>query len=175
MIDLIPLLEKIAYQYRLNPSHTHGLSHWARVMENGLELAKVEGGDILVIRLFAIFHDACRHNQSVDPGHGKRGADLAESLLSDRYLVTANQLDLLTQACREHTNGNTNAYLTVQICWDADRLDLARASIIPNPLFLCTDTARSSEIREWATQRALENYTPSYVHETWEPIFRRYF
>jgi uncharacterized protein len=171
MIELLPFLAKIAQQYRLDPTHIHGLSHWARVMENGLRLSKTEGGDETVIRLFAIFHDACRLNQSVDPGHGLRGAILAERTLGNLALVSKRQLDLLMLACRDHTNGKISAERTIQICWDADRLDLARAAIIPNPDYLCTASARSAQTRKWASQRALENFSPPYVEYEWEPLF----
>ena len=171
MIALEPLLIEIAAQYVLDPHDVHGLDHWARVLENGLRLAETEVGDIAVIRLFAIFHDACRHNQSRDPGHGARGAALAERLLGDLTLVTKEQLDLLTLACHDHTDGKTDAVLTVQICWDSDRLDLARASIMPNPNYLCTKTARTEEIIQWANQRSTSNFSPSFVDSYWIPLF----
>ena len=168
------LLEAIAAQYRLDPRGTHGLTHWGRVLENGLRLSEKEGGDQTVIRLFAIFHDACRHNQTRDPGHGARGAALAEQLLGDLSLVSKGQLDLLTLACTEHTDGKTTADLTVQICWDADRLDLARVPIMPNIKYLCTKTAKNNKIIHWANQRAIANYSPPFVIKNWEPIFSQY-
>lgn len=171
MIALEPLLIEIAAQYILDPQDVHGLNHWGRVLENGLRLREAEGGDITVIHLFAIFHDACRHNQSRDPGHGARGAALAERLLGDLSLVTKKQLDLLTLACLEHTDGKTDAALTVQICWDSDRLDLARVSIMPNPKHLCTKTARTEKLIQWANQRATNNYSPPFVKSQWSPIF----
>jgi uncharacterized protein len=165
------ILSQIAAQYILDPQGIHGLNHWGRVLENGLQLVKEEGGDLTVVRLFAIFHDACRQNQSLDPGHGARGALLAENLLGDLSLVTRQQLDLLRFACRDHTDGRTEADLTVQICWDSDRLDLARVSIEPDPKYLCTQTAKSKEIIRWANQRAKMNAAPPYVAAEWEPIF----
>jgi uncharacterized protein len=173
MIALEPFLVDIAAQYTLDPQGMHGLAHWGRVLENGLRLAESEGGDLTVIRLFAIFHDACRHNQTRDPGHGARGAALAEELLGELSLVTKEQLDLLILACREHTDGKTAADLTVQICWDSDRLDLARASITPIPKYLCTATAKSEEVIRWANRRSVSNDAPPYVQKDWEPIFFR--
>ena len=165
------LIVKIAEQYKLDPQGVHGLSHWARVLENGQRLAENEGGDTLVIQLFAIFHDACRLNQTLDPGHGARGAALAEDLLGNLTLVTKEQLDLLTMACIEHTDGKTTADLTIQICWDSDRLDLARAGIYPNPKYLCTETARTQDLIDWANQRALSEFSPTYVDQNWIPLF----
>ena len=171
MITLEPLLNEIAAQYTLDPQGAHGLNHWARVLENGLKLAEIEGGDLTVIRLFAIFHDACRHNQSLDPGHGDRGAALAEKLLGDLTLVTNEQLDLLTLACREHTDGKTSADVTVQICWDSDRLDLGRVLILPHPKYLCTKAAKTESLIKWANLRAERDHSPAFVIAQWKPIF----
>jgi uncharacterized protein len=170
-LDLTTFLGDIADQYILDPTHTHGLSHWGRVLENGLRLAEMEGGDQTVISLFAIFHDACRHNQSLDPGHGARGAALARQLLQGHPQVTPAQLELLVIACRDHTNGKIEADLTVQICWDADRLDLARAGIMPEHDKLCTASATEETILEWANKRALQEFTPAYVKNEWYAYF----
>ena len=171
-MNLLPLLSKISLQYTLNPDGAHGLSHWARVLENGVRLAQIEGGDLTVISLFAIFHDACRHNQSRDPGHGQRGAVLAGELLEGYPGISQEQLQLLQFACRTHTNGDTEADLTVQICWDSDRLDLLRVLIKPSPDRLCTDSAKNNEILTWANKRARRKYSPEYVSSKWAPLFK---
>ena len=172
MIDLKLFLGDIAEQYRLDPNLAHGISHWARVLENGLKLAEVEGGDKTVISLFAIFHDACRYNQTLDPGHGARAARLAKKLLSGHPLVSSNQLRLLTKACRDHTSGRTRANISVQICWDSDRLDLARVGIMPHARRLCTRTAKYPSIINWANDRALTKFSPSYVEQEWALFFK---
>ena len=172
MIDPKLFLPEIAEQYRLNPAHTHGLSHWARVLENGLKLAEKEDGDTTVISLFAIFHDACRHNQTLDHRHGVRGAKLAEKILAVNPLVSSDQLHLLTEACRDHTKGKTQANITVQICWDSDRLDLARVGIMPHPRKLCTRTAKDPTVINWANDRALNEFSPAYVEIDWTPYFK---
>lgn len=172
MIDLLYFLSKIAPQYKLKPNGAHGLSHWARVLENGLRLAEIEGGDTTVICLFAIFHDACRHNQARDPGHGQRGAVLAGELLEGYSGISQEQLQLLQLACRTHTDGETEAESTVQICWDSDRLDLLRVHIKPSADRLCTNAAKSNEILTWANKRARIKYSPEYVSSEWAPIFK---
>ncbi|HDD62187.1 MAG TPA: hypothetical protein ENF22_06640 [Chloroflexi bacterium] len=171
-MNLGPLLSKISIQYKLNPDGVHGLSHWARVLENGLRLAEIEGGDLTVISLFAIFHDACRHNQARDPGHGQRGAVLAGELLRGYPGVSPEQLKILQVACRDHTDGETEAELTVQICWDSDRLDLARVHIKPSPARLCTNAAKDKEILAWANHRARSKFSPDYVSSEWLQIFK---
>jgi uncharacterized protein len=64
------------------------------------------------------------------------------------------QLELLAFACAHHTDGLTEADVTVQTCWDADRLDLGRVGIVPNPEQLCTPAARVPAIRDWAWKRS---------------------
>ena len=172
-MNILPLLAGIADQYQLDPCGRHGLSHWGRVLENGLRIAEREGGDRTVITLFAIFHDACRLNEKKDPGHGQRAAALARDMLADHPLVSTDQLALLTKACQEHTDGRIKAAPTIQICWDADRLDLARVGIIPDPAYLATESARDPETRLWANERAIKNFSPPFVNEQWAAVFQR--
>ncbi len=121
----------------------HGLQHWQRVERNGLYLAKKEGGDDLVVSLFALFHDSQRINDYEDPEHGSRGAVLAEEFYANGRLdLTKEQLELLIEACRGHTEIIHHANVTIQCCWDGDRLDLTRVSVIPEAKFLNTKTAK---------------------------------
>ena len=171
-MDITSFLLNISKQYQLNPNGVHGLSHWGRVLENGRRLAEVEGGDQTVITLFAIFHDACRHNQSIDPGHGARGAVLAEQLLKYYPDVSSIQLDLLKTACNHHTDGFIEGDITVQICWDADRLDLFRVGIRPKARYLCTDAAKDQKLISWANSRAATDHTPNFVIDKWSELFQ---
>lgn len=171
-MELSIYLPEIAAQYHLRPDGPHGLSHWARVLENGLRLAELCGGDRQVIELFTIFHDACRINDQSDPGHGRRGARLARSLIEDTDIITPQQLELLESACRGHTSGKTTGPLTVQICWDADRLDLARVGIQPDPDYLCTASAKQTALISWASYRARNNLIPEIVPNDWQYYFQ---
>jgi uncharacterized protein len=76
-------------------------------------------------------------------------------------------MDLLVQACRMHTAGKTEADVTMQVCWDSDRLDLLRAGISPAPHRLCTPAARSPEMIAWANQRALSRFVPLEIYQEW--------
>ena len=44
---------------------------------------------------------------------------------------------ILHYACVHHTDGLTEGDVSVQACWDADRLDWGRVGIRPAPLRLC--------------------------------------
>lgn len=121
----------------------HGLPHWLRVERNGLYLAHAVGADTTVASFFALFHDARRINDGADPGHGARGARLAEEVFREGALpIDENQLELLTQACEHHTDETFSDDLTIGCCWDADRLDLPRVGNLPDPRYLNTEPAR---------------------------------
>ncbi len=45
-------------------------------------------------------------------------------------------------ACEAHSNGLIDADVTVQCCWDADRLDRWRVGVRPRADYLCTDEAK---------------------------------
>jgi len=148
------LLAHLRAIYALNWGGIHGFGHWMRVRENGLRLARETGADVQVVALFALFHDVKRENDGHDPGHGARGAELAQTLRG-RYLSLDDEAFAhLTYACTHHTDGWVEAHVTVQTCWDADRLDLGRVDIIPDPKLLCTEVARRADIRSWALKRS---------------------
>ena len=166
MIDLKLLVHRILEDYALPPHGTHGVGHWARVLENGLRLATATDAKIEVVQLFAVFHDSRRINEGYDDGHGCRGADLAAEL---RHLFDLPDADfgLLCEACACHTDGETEADITIQTCWDADRLDLGRVGMIPAPKLLCTTAARTVEMIRWADGRAAFEVVPELVKGEW--------
>lgn len=148
------LLQTLRQEYRLDWHGVHGYAHWLRVRQNGLRLAEMTGANPRVVELFAFLHDICRQNDIVDHGHGQRAADFAAGLPYVCELLTPQEMELLRQACAGHTRGETEAELTVQVCWDADRLDLGRIGIYPDPLLLCTEAARQPEVIAWAYRRS---------------------
>jgi uncharacterized protein len=73
--------------------------------------------------------------------------------------------ELLYEACRLHTDGHIQGDLTLQVCWDADRLDLGRVGVAPKPHRLCTEAAR--ELLGWAHQRAVGWHVSEIVADVW--------
>lgn len=161
------LLKEILSEYALPLNGIHGVSHWARVLENGRRLAELTGGDQEVIELFAVFHDSKRINEGIDHGHGARGADYARKLRGKLFDVDDAAFELLTHACADHTLGKRQADLTIQVCWDSDRLDLGRAGIPPLPHLLCTAAAQEKTMIHWANERSLRRLVPDLVEAEW--------
>ena len=131
---------------------THGLSHWQRVEHNGILLSTEvcagvmhirEDINIRVVRMFAYLHDKCRLNNEADLEHGIRTANMLSSI---RNTILQNLSDeefsLLEQACRLHTTTHKTGNLTIDTCFDADRLDLERVGIIPFHNKMATQNGR---------------------------------
>lgn len=152
------LIEHIRATYRLHWDGLHGYQHWVRVCENGLYLAEKNGANQTVVALFAFTHDMDRHGDGFDPWHGQRAAKRIQNELQAVYFTLQPEaLKDLLLAVSQHTNGHTQANLTVQTCWDSDRLDLGRAGIHPSPQKLCTTAAQDPATIEWAYKRSLRN------------------
>ncbi len=169
MIDSISpaLLTKILETYTLPLFGIHGIQHWARVYENGMKLGKRNAANLKVVGLFAVFHDSRRVNEGIDPGHGKRAAEFMQTLWGSYFDISDEEYALLYTACAHHTDGRTHTNITVRTCFDADRLDLARAGIRVDPERLCTPAAKDSEIIAWASERSLNDHCPNFVHDEW--------
>jgi uncharacterized protein len=162
-----PLLEAILAQYALDPDGPHGILHWARVLENGRRLARSTHAVGAVVELFAVFHDACRENDDSDRRHGWRGARLAERLRPGHIDLPDAEFELLVEACEGHTRGGTSGDVTVLTCWDADRLDLGRVGIRPDPARLGTAPARDRATIAWAHRRATSRAQPELLRREW--------
>ncbi len=120
---------------------THGLPHWQRVERNGIMLSTEihdkkayihKDINVKVVRLFAYLHDKCRLDNGTDLEHGVRAANMLcsirKTILKD---LTDEEFSLLETACRLHTTELKTGNLTIDTCFDADRLDLERVGIIP--------------------------------------------
>ncbi len=153
-IDRLRLLRELRARFAIDWHGYHGVAHWARVRVNGLLLAKQNGAYLHIVELFSFFHDSCRKSEGDDSGHGARGADLAKSFRDDFFDVTDDDMALLELACSAHSDGRLLADITVQTCWDADRLDLSRVGISPEAQYLCTPQARNQEFISAASARA---------------------
>lgn len=150
------LVELLRNRFRLDWKGIHGASHWSRVRQSGLILAERIGSDVnvRVVELFAFLHDSCRLNDGYDPMHGTRAAASIAELTEDLPALTREEKDLLSYACIHHSDGLREADVTVQVCWDADRLDLGRVGHVPDPERLCTAAARDAKLIHRAYKRS---------------------
>lgn len=153
-IITIELLAAIRKRYKLQWTGTHGILHWQRVYENGVILSEQTGVNLKVVQLFSIFHDSQRVNEHRDNDHGRRGAILATKL-REMIPLSETEFDLLTTACELHTNTLNHHNITVQACFDSDRLDLGRVGNYPDPDRLCTPLAKKDEIIKSAYHRSI--------------------
>jgi uncharacterized protein len=122
-------------------SPIHGIEHWQTVERNGHYLASFNDADTQVLSYFAHFHDCMRENEHIDLGHGPRGASFAKKY---RDLIPLNnvQFKQLTDACKGHTYGERPECITINTCWDSDRLDLHRVGIMPQAEYLYNEEAK---------------------------------
>jgi uncharacterized protein len=149
------LVFAVQKRFLLDLSGIHGAPHWARVRVNGLAIASMNGARTDVIQLFSFLHDSCRDNEGFDPDHGRRAVDFARSLRGSVFDIDNSGFDLLVQACADHSKDGLVGDITVQTCWDADRLDLWRVGIETDPRRLATEAARNPSIFEGARRRSL--------------------
>ena len=154
----VDLVTELRARFVLDWRGIHGAPHWARVRRNGLMLAKATGANPRVVEVFAFLHDACRHSDGNDPEHGPRAAALARELNGTLIQLTDAELLLLTAACEGHSRNGSRPELTIATCWDADRLDLGRVGIRPDPARLCTAQAKDVKVIEWAYYQSIRDY-----------------
>ena len=141
-------------------SRLHGEDHWKRVAVAGLDVLDGEPrADPIVVFLFALFHDSMRLSDGRDPEHGTRAAALARELRGELHGLPDAEVDLLGFALAEHDNGRTSDEPTVGVCWDADRLNLWRVGIRPDPRLLSTPAGRHPRRITWAEELQRESFS----------------
>ena len=151
-MDYSEIKETLAEQFSLGPTSPHGPRHWRRVERYALYLVGLNGGNSAVAELFAWFHDCRRQTEDHDPKHGLRGAELARQMKASLQL-DEEAFDTLFQACAGHTDLNFSHDPTVAACWDADRLDLDRVGIDPDPSYFSTAEGKRLALLPAITRR----------------------
>ena len=136
------LWEHVTKECIVRPHSVHGPDHWRRVERNGLLLAQRTGANVVIVRLFALFHDCRRVNDGRDRDHGARGAEHARLLRGRLFDLPDEDFERLHHACTWHTDADHHRDPTIGTCWDADRLDLGRVGMVPDSQFMSTAFAR---------------------------------
>ena len=141
-IHIEKLREYAIKHSKLGDYSIHGVSHWDRVAQNAAALLTSDV-DELVVKAFAYIHDVERINESDDWQHGPRAALLVDEIRSSMLgFLNDQEIEQLKEACRLHTIRHRTDDATVNACFDADRLDLGRVGITPNPEKMATAAGR---------------------------------
>ena len=82
-------------------------------------------------------------------------------LLIRHRIPQADRAAVLSAFVRTHPN------ITIQTCWDSDRLDLGRIGIMPHASRLSTEVAKKPETIKWADGRASFGVVPDFVTDEW--------
>jgi uncharacterized protein len=107
-----------------------------------MKIAAGNTADHTVVQLFAVLHDSCRLDDWGDPDHGRRAAEYAKTLRGRLFEMDEQDFRGLYGALYHHADGKTTGDVTMGTCWDADRLDLPRVGIIPDPSLMSTEVGR---------------------------------
>ncbi len=123
---------------KMGKESIHGIDHWDRVARNG-EALHVPDADMEVVLSFAYLHDVERQSDDYDVEHGPRAAELIDQIRESVLgFLNDNQIGLLKDACTFHTTVPRTGNPTIDTCFDADRLDLPRVGITPDPQKMAT-------------------------------------
>ena len=138
-LDALALREYCKNRRPVYMLKTYGVDHADRVADFGKRLF-VPGADPDVIAAFAYIHDLERSDAPEDPGHGERSAAIIDEI-RETYLaaLSAPEIEILKTACVTHSTGAKTDNTTINICHDADRLDMPRLGIIPDPERMATE------------------------------------
>jgi uncharacterized protein len=142
LINFNAVWNSVLSEFRGDTSSIHGPAHWKRVEANGLKIAAINHASATVVRLFAVFHDSQRIDDSDEMTHGELAAEYVASLRGRLFDLDDRSFQQLQYACRWHTHGKVSSDPTIGACWDADRLDLTRVGIIPNPKLMSTEPGK---------------------------------
>ena len=152
------LIKKVTEQFRLPLDGIHGVSHWYRVAVNGNVIAsRTPTVDKMVVSVFAFVHDSQRAVDEYNVEHGVLAAGWALSNRNTLFdFMSDAQFNLMIMACSGHTTEIFSNDLTIQACWDADRLDIGRCKEFIDPEFLGTRVAKDEKVMAAALARSRE-------------------
>ena len=78
-----------------------------------------------------------------DAEHGPRAEEFIRKCIAEkRFELDEERLEKLCSACRLHTRERRTGDITIDTCFDADRLDLGRVGIRPMEERMATEAGR---------------------------------
>lgn len=154
--EIVQILRPLA----LMESSIHGVAHWARVHRFGAHLVRrmeLPQSYRECVSVFAWTHDLARHDDSGGREHAIAGARYLDKVIPVAFpALTPSQVSIIRTAIYYHSHGYAadeaqyNGWFdglegersqildTMACCWDADRLDLLRLEIEPDPYRMST-------------------------------------
>ena len=176
MLDRTKLSAFIDYVHKINgraaTSRIHGLGHWKRVEAFGLLMAEMcPEADREVISWFAYTHDCMRSDDGSCYEHGPDAAAFVDKV-RNTYMsdLSDDQIGVLKMACYHHTMEKNTGNVTADICFDADRLDLPRCGVTPDPLCMASGAGAelagilSAEMGEDLYPEDIQPYSYDILH-----------
>lgn len=158
--SLRAVMNLVLERWSLGP--TYGLGHWNRVYENGMKLI-TEEVDPVVVAFFAYLHDSCRIDDDTDTYHGLRASEWIDEIRNSYLKVlTDEQFFKLKEACRLHTIERKTGDPTIDACFDADRLDLWRVGIKPDPEKMAT--AKGAGLAGQITDKKMKEFIDRLIY-----------
>ncbi len=158
------IIKKIFNDFELNLTQSHhGIYHWARVIQNGRLIAEQNKANINVIIAFAFFHDCQRMNEESDPDHGLRGGTYMLKF-ENQLNLSKEEISKVFEACEGHTDIIHHHDKDISTCWDADRLDLMRVGIYPNPQKLNNEAAKNAGLISYLSKNAFNQVELGWVN-----------
>ena len=89
---------------------------------------------------FVYLYNKCHLDDWTDIEHGVRAANMLSTIRNTILRdFTDEEVSLLERACRYHIAEHRTGNPTIDVCFDADRLDLGRVGIVPNPKRMATE------------------------------------
>ena len=67
---------------------------------------------------------------------------LPQAVSALNFELSAKRMDALCKAIEHHSCGKVHDHAMIQICWDADRLDLGRVGIKPITKFMSQEAVK---------------------------------
>lgn len=157
----------------------HDSTHFTRVSIFGFVLCRYNEAkgitvDKQVVIWFAYLHDICRRIYGYkDEEHGERAAQYVK-MIRNTWLreLSDYQIYLLSEAVKWHNKITRYNEITIDTCFDADRLDLPRFEITVNPSLLATNEAKRLFLKYHGNY---QNYLCTFALELTRLKFNDYY
>ena len=146
------LLERVLRDATYPESEYHGDQHWRAVAAAGIRLCReTPGAEADFVLAFALLHDHRRLTDGFEPEHGPRAAACLSDLVRDGLIGGAPEaIGRLAEAVSDHSEGGLSVDPSIACCWDADRLNLWRVGVEPDPKFFSTAVAKRQDVIAWS-------------------------